>query len=182
MHASALVIAPPGSHGTLLETALALGFEAALPFTTVAAAKRQASRTPLVFFLFQALADLHDHAATAASIRSASDPAIRFAPLVCFARDPSRETVRTGVNLGFDDIITLPCSRPRLRQRLDRQLDSSCHYYETASYFGPDRRNRLHDGSDHSGRGSGGPFRRFEIVRSALTGIRIVRHEQQVVV
>ncbi|HEV7277665.1 MAG TPA: hypothetical protein VGN80_15385 [Devosiaceae bacterium] len=181
MNASAFVVTPKGSPGTLLDTAHALGFEAALPFRSVAAAERQAMRTPLVFFLFDAGADPRGHAAIASSIRASSHPAIRFAPLICFTREPSRELVHACINMGFDDVITLPCSRPRLQQRLARQLGSTCHYYETPSYFGPDRRNRLNDSSDHTGRGSGGPFRRYEIVRSALTGVRLVTDEQQVV-
>ena len=181
LHASALIVAPPGLHGALLETAHALGLEAARPFRSVAAAERQATRTPLVFFLFEAVDDPTAYAATVALIRASARPAIRFAPLICFARFPSLEAVRTCINTGFDDVIMLPCSRPRLRQRLLRQLDSPSHYYETASYFGPDRRNRLHDSSNHPGRGRGGPFRRFEVVRSSLTGIRIVEEEHQVV-
>lgn len=181
MNASALVVAPAGSPAALLDTAHALGFEAALPFRSVVAAERQARRTPLVFFFFDAVADLRDHAATASSIRASSVPAIRFAPFIGFARTPSRETVHACINMGFDDIITLPCSRPRLQQRLARQLGTPCHYYETASYFGPDRRNRLGDSSDHAGRGRGGPFRHYEIVRSALTGVRVVADEDQVV-
>lgn len=182
MNACAFVVAPPGRPGSLLDTAHALDFEIVLPFRGTPAAERQAARTPLVFFLFEATADPRTHAPAIASIRTSAKPGIRFAPLIFFARDPSHEAIRSCINMGFDDIVTLPFTRPQLRQRLGRQVDSACVYFETDSYFGPDRRNRLQDSSDHSGRGSGGQFRRFEIQRSPHIGIRVLSDEPQVVV
>lgn len=182
MNACAYVVAPAKGPGTLLEAAHALDFELVLPFRGTPAAERQTARTPLVFFLFETAADPRTHAPVVASIRASAKADISFAPLIFFARNPSRETIRTCINMGFDDIVTLPFARPQLRQRLDRQMDGTCVYFQTDSYFGPDRRNRLQDFSDHSGRGSGGQFRRFEILRSPHGGVRVLSDEQQVVV
>lgn len=182
MNACAFVVAPAGGPGTLLDTAHALDFEIVLPFRSTPAAERQAARTPLVFFLLETTADPRTHAPVIASIRASAKPGIRFAPLIYFARDPSHETIRTCINMGFDDIVTLPFTRPQLRRRLDRQVDKACVYFETESYFGPDRRNRLQDASDHSGRGRGGQFRRIEILRSPRRGVRVLSDELQVVV
>lgn len=181
MNACVFIVAPAGGPGSLLDTANALDLGAVLPFRGVAGAERQARRKPLVFFLFDAVADPRTHAPVATAIRASSSPAIRFAPLVCFTRDPSPEAIRACINMGFDDIVTLPVSRPQLRRRIDRQVDTRCVYYETQTYFGPDRRNRLHETSEHSGRGRGGQFRRFEILRSSRNGVRILSNEQQVV-
>lgn len=182
MNACALVVASADGPGTLLDTAQALDFDTILPFRGVAAAERRAARTPLVFFLFEAVADPRTHAPIAAALRASSKSAIRFAPLICFTRDPSREIIRTCINIGFDDVVTLPFTRLQLRRRLERQLETPCVYFETATYFGPDRRNRLRDSTDHSGRGTGGEFRRFEVVRSVQNGVQVVGEDHQVVV
>ncbi len=70
----------------------------------------------------------------------------------------------------------------RLPNRLDRQLERPVIYYETPTYFGPDRRNRLGDDEGHSARGTGGQFRRLEIVRTPATGASVVNEDMQFMV
>ena len=66
--------------------------------------------------------------------------------------------------------------------RIERQMDRIHTYYETATYFGPDRRNRTGGpkrttGSDHGG----GQYRRIEIKRNPDTSVDVIRDDLQVV-
>jgi CheY-like chemotaxis protein len=182
MPACAYIVTPRRPSGILLQSAQRLTFDPLLPFAGVSAAEQQAARTPLVFFLFDAGTDPRRHAPAVGAIRASTHPSIRFAPLICFMRQPGLENIRTCINMGFDDIVTLPFAPAELQRRLRRQVGATCVYYETDSYFGPDRRNRLHDSSHHSGRGSGGSHRRLEILRSVGGGVRILSDDLQVVV
>jgi hypothetical protein len=84
--------------------------------------------------------------------------------------------------MGFDDIIALPYSAGDLSERILRQVGRTHTYYETATYFGPDRRNRTgHERSTDSDHG-GGQFRRIEIVRNPESGVAVLRDDFQVVV
>ena len=84
--------------------------------------------------------------------------------------------------MGFDDVIAMPYTGSDLSERIFRQVGRTHTYYETATYFGPDRRNR--DGnprsldSDHGG----GQFRRIEIVRTPKPASNVLRDDFQVVV
>jgi hypothetical protein len=83
--------------------------------------------------------------------------------------------------MGFDDVIALPYTSGDLSERIFRQVGHMQTYYETATYFGPDRRNRAGNprssGSDHGG----GEYRRIEIMRNPLTGVDVLRDDFQVV-
>jgi hypothetical protein len=74
------------------------------------------------------------------SVRASSIDAIRYAPVVLFAADGPFEQYLGYIDMGFDDIITLPENAAIVEQRLIAQLDAEHMYLETASYFGPDRR------------------------------------------
>jgi hypothetical protein len=100
---------------------------------------------------------------------------LRFLPLIYFARDPSLDTVKRCIAMGFDDVIALPIGGDDASDRIRRQIGRIQTYYETATYFGPDRRNRdggarRSTGSDHGG----GRFRRIEIVRNPETGVDVI--------
>jgi hypothetical protein len=98
--------------------------------------------------------------------------------MVYCAEDPSIETIMACINMGFDDIVALPQPAEKLRRRLSRQIGQNVVFFETAGYFGPDRRNRvatLKPGpAVHR---TGGPFRRLEIVRNLLDGVSVLRDE-----
>jgi hypothetical protein len=110
------------------------------------------------------------------AIRSGNND-IRFSPIIVIADDCEFELVLHFVELGVDDVISLPEKRDVLVQRLAGQLWSEHLYVETPDYFGPDRR-RL-EGADHSDDRRTGTVShaRFIIQRIPDFGTKIVRHQ-----
>lgn len=78
--------------------------------------------------------------AVIASIRASQDVETRFAPIILFTTDLSFEDYLDYIRLGFDDVITLPEKREMITSRLANQVGHDIEYFETATYFGPDRR------------------------------------------
>lgn len=74
------------------------------------------------------------------SVRASIIDDVRYAPVVLFAADGPFEQYLSYIDMGFDDIITLPENATIVEQRLIAQLDTEHTYFETATYFGPDRR------------------------------------------
>lgn len=182
MRAVAYVVgADTGAGASLKELARQIGFEAVQDFRSVRSAEKQAAVTPLAYFLFAAVPGLDALKPVAASIRASDNPRIKFAPLVYFADVASIENIRRCIDMGFDDIITLPFTLGRVSDRLDRQIDRPLAYFETPTYFGPDRHGRL-GADDHPMAGSGGgQFRRMEIVRNPATGVNVIKDDAQIV-
>ena len=171
MKACAYVVGPgDGPGAALLDMGRELGFPVVLPFQSVAAAEAQSQQTPLIFFLFAAVHDVRILKGVADQIRFAPARRIRFSPLLYFSESPSREAIARCIEMGFDDVITLPFTRPRLMARLTRLVDHTQVYHETSAYLGPER-------PAHRG---GGQFRRLEIIRSAAIGTSVLRDEMRV--
>lgn len=178
--ASAFVVGPSDGPGAALtDMARRLGFATVLPFAGTAMAEQQLQKTPLCYFLFAAVNDVATLKPAADAIRFCSSRKVRFSPLIYFSESPSLDAIRACANMGFDDVITLPFTRARVVDRLTRQVDTPFVYYETGSYFGPDRRGRM-PAEPGSQRGSGGQHRRLEIVRSLLDGINVLRDDVQI--
>ncbi|KRA96603.1 hypothetical protein ASD83_16030 [Devosia sp. Root685] len=179
MKAYAYVVGPQDkAWQTLFDMAGALGFAGVSDFRGLNQVEQQAGETPVCYFLFSAAVDLSALRPVADAIRFSASRAIRFSPMVYCAEDPSVETTMACINMGFDDIVALPQSQPKLRQRLARQIGHSLVFYETAGYFGPDRRNRVAALEPNpSMTRVGGPFRRLEIVRNLLDGVSVLRDE-----
>ena len=100
------------------------------------------------------------------------------APILAFSGLLSKHDEARMATAGFDDVIALPIAGDDVTGRISRQIGVIQTYYETATYFGPDRRNR--DGgperstsSDHGG----GQFRRIEIMRNPDTGVDVIRDD-----
>lgn len=171
MKACAYVVGPDDGPGAaLIDTARELGFPVVLPYQSVAAAEAQSQQTPLIFFLFAAVNDVRILKGVADQIRFAPARRIRFSPLVYFSESPSHEAIRLCIEMGFDDVITLPFTKPRVLGRITRLIDHTQVYHETAGYLGPERPAQ---------RGSG-QFRRLEIIRSASAGTSVLRDEMRV--
>ena len=103
------------------------------------------------------------------------DKNVRFSPIIVLGNDCPFETVLQFIHLGVDDVISLPEKREVLIQRFAQQLWSEHAYFETADYFGPDRR-RFETAGD--GRRTGlAAHARYDIQRLPDVGIRILRHE-----
>jgi hypothetical protein len=183
MNAAAFVVGPQdGAAYSLTTLAQNAGLEPVLPYRSLAKAEAQMQQTPLVFFLCTAVPDLQSLKPMADAIRFSPALKLRFSPIIYFARSPSLEEIKGCINMGFDDVIALPFGIRQLQDRIARQIGSPQIYYETSTYFGPDRRNRLETDGDDPRRGKGGHFRRIEIMRTTDRGIEVLNDELQVVV
>lgn len=184
MKASALIVGPrDGAGAALLELAQAIGFATVQRYQGLARAEKLMAKTPLMFFMCSPVKDVRTLKPMADAIRFSPSLRLRFLPLIYFARDPSLETVKRCIAMGFDDVVALPIAGDDVGGRIERQIDRIHTYYETSTYFGPDRRNRMGGtprptGSDHGG----GQFRRIEIRRNPETGVDVVSDDLQFVV
>ena len=178
MKAAAFIVGPPDGPGAaLMDLARRLGFAAALPYGGVAQAEQQANQTPICFFLFAAVPDVGALRGVADAIRFCPSRRVRFSPLIYFSESPSIETITRCINMGFDDVITMPFTRSRVAGRIERQIGQSHVYYETPGYFGPDRRDRVTGPKRPAESRVGGQFRRLEIVRNLISGVNVVRDD-----
>lgn len=179
MKAYAYVVGPGDTAWqTLFDMAGELGFAGVSDYRGISQVEQQAGETPVCYFLFSAVKDLRDLRPVADAIRFSTARAIRFSPMVYCAVDLSVDTIMAGINMGFDDIVALPQSKPKLLQRLARQIGRNMVFYETPGYFGPDRRNRFTALKPNPVvTRVGGPFRRLEIVRNLLDGVCVLRDE-----
>jgi PleD family two-component response regulator len=183
VNAAALVVgARTGATAALQELAHAVGFMPVERYAGLASAERQARETPLVFFLCAEVPDVNALKPTADAIRFSISAELRFSPLIYFSRSLSVDDIRACIRMGFDDVIALPYKPGELNDRLFRQVGRTQIYYETATYFGPDRRNRLGNARSSDSDHGGGQFRRIEIVRNPRTGVDVLRDDFQVVV
>lgn len=181
VRASALIVGSgEEAFAGLVGLAESIGFAPIARYTGMAAAGRQVDETPLVFFLCAPVKDLSTLKGVANAVRFSDDLRLRFSPLIYFTPEPSVACIRDCVNMGFDDVIATPYGGRDLAGRIGRQVGRTQTYYETATYFGPDRRNRIgaprSSESDHGG----GQFRRIEIIRSER-GVDVLRDDFQVV-
>lgn len=179
MRAYAFVVGREGGpREALLDIARTLGFGGVSPFSTIAQVEQQMLTHPLCYFLCAATEDMTFLRGFADSIRFSTSRRLRFSPLIYFAESPSVEAITACINMGFDDILTMPFTRKRVLERIARQVGQNLVYYETPSYFGPDRRGRNGPQTSAHENRTGGQFRRLEIVRNLITGVNVVRDEQ----
>lgn len=179
MKAYAYVVGPQDMAWTNLFALVGdLGFAGVSSYRGLSQVTRQLDETPVCYFLFSAVPDVRDIRPIADAIRFSASRTVRFSPMVYCAEDPSMETIMACINMGFDDIVALPQNAKKLHERLSRQIDRNVVFYETAGYFGPDRRNRvtIAKPGPETNR-TGGPFRRLEIVRNLLDGVSVQRDE-----
>ena len=182
MRAFAYVVAPEKQAGAALrDLARQVGFEAVHDFIDVLGAERQALLTPLLYFLFSSVSRPFALKPIAQAIRAAQTPRVCFAPMIYFAETASIEVIKGCINMGFDDVIALPVGLGSLEERLERQIARPLVYFETATYFGPDRRGRLEHEEGHSLRGTGGEYRRLEIIRSPA-GINVIKDDRHIMI
>ena len=178
MRAYAYVVGPEDGPGAaLMDMARGLGFAGVAPYTSIAQAEHQTVQTPVCFFLFAAVEEVARLRAVAEAVRFAPSRRVRFSPLIYFSESPSVEAIRACIDMGFDDIITMPFTQRRVADRIARQVGQNLVYYETASYFGPDRRGRGTAGDTAIEQRGIGQFRRLEIMRSLMSGINVLRDE-----
>ena len=179
MNAYAYVVGPQDmAWQKLFDMAGDIGFAGVSDYRGISQVEQQAGETPVCYFLFSAVADLRELRPVADAIRFSASRTIRFSPMVYCAEESSVETIMACINMGFDDIVALPQSPEKLRQRLARQIGQNMVFFETDGYFGPDRRNRVAALKPSMATSRvGGPFRRLEIVRNLLDGVSVLRDE-----
>lgn len=178
MRAFSFIVGPPDGPGAaLMQLAQTIGFAGLAPFTTIARAEQQTQLTPICFFLFAATEDVGSLRGVADAIRFNSTRRLRFSPLIYFSESPSADGISACLNMGFDDIITMPFTPARVKRRIERQVGRSLLYYETATYFGPDRRRSAPAAPRAMDNRQGGRFRRLEIVRNLRSGINVLRED-----
>lgn len=135
---------------------------------------------PISFVLFGEVPDPAAHLPAIREVRRGSPRSLSFAPLIYFAESPSRDMVTACIGLGFDDIVTMPFTQSRVQARLMQQIEMPLVYFETADYFGPDRRRlsgpRMAD-AFLRGLEEIQPARRYEIRRNLTTGVSILREQ-----
>ncbi len=183
MKASAFVVGQrDGASASLADLARAIGFQSVERYQGLVSSEKQLEQTPLVYFLCAAVADVRSLKPMADAIRFSPSLKLRFSPMIYFARDLSLDSIRQCILMGFDDVIALPYGGGDMSERIFRHIGKATTYYETATYFGPDRRNRLGNirslDSDHGG----GQYRRIEILRTQESGVNVLRDDFEVVV
>ena len=183
MKASAFVVGPRGRAGeSLQDLARSMSFATVERYQGLNRAERRLEETPLVFFLCAAVADVGSLKPMADAVRFSASLKLRFSPLIYFARHVAEADIKRCIQMGFDDIIALPFTSGDIAERILRQVGRPLVYYETPTYFGPDRRNRMGEnrstGSDHGG----GQHRRIEIVRHPDHGVEVLGDESRVIV
>jgi hypothetical protein len=111
--------------------------------------------------------------------RIRTDEQHRFSPAVLVVGECSERDALRYINLGFDDIVILPEAAKILERRFAYQIATPVPYFETATYFGPDRRRsqRLTSASAHPGRGAGEHRHVRYLIQRAPSGIEILRRE-----
>ena len=175
-HCSAFVIARAGERDRSLEL---LAREAGFG-TVTSTARRQSgeaigAKRAVAYFLMDGHLDEAAMKHTLGAVRLSPDPGVCFAPVVLFIEDGPFETYIHYVQMGFDDVITIPEKREILIQRLDGQLGEHV-YFRTPTYLGPDRRRFDLLTTPHERRGQGpSDHDQISIVRSAITGVSIAR-------
>ena len=178
MKAAAFVVGPlDGPGAALMDMARRAGFETVRRYGGVGEAEAQAATTPVCFFLFASVPDARLLRSHAEAIRFCPSKRVRFSPMVYFAETASVDTIGACINMGFDDIVTLPAGPERVGERLGRQLGRNLVFYETPGYFGPDRRDRVTAPHRAAESRLGGQFRRLEIVRDLEGGVEVLRDE-----
>lgn len=107
--------------------------------------------------------------------RANQDDNIRFMPIIMLTSNQNERIIRKFLALGCDDIILYPCTSQPLANRLRMQIDQQFDYFQTAKYFGPDRRKKEHD-EDHPDRrgGKNSYYRHIEIRRDLRGGVKVL--------
>jgi hypothetical protein len=101
----------------------------------------------------------------------------RFSPIIVIANDCDFELILHLVDMGVDDVISLPEKRDMLVQRLASQLWTEHVYVETTDYFGPDRRRLQPPALDEERRSGPAGHAHYHIQRIPDFGTKIVRHQ-----
>lgn len=134
--------------------------------------------THLPFLIIHWQADTSFALNTIREVRSTPDDDVRFMPIIMLAGDSTERTIHQHLTLGCDDIIVYPCTAPPLERRLRLQIDREHDYFQTSTYFGPDRR-KDETGTTHPDRrgGKGSHYRHIVIKRDVRGGVKVLSNQ-----
>ncbi|AVX02707.1 hypothetical protein [Maritalea myrionectae] len=152
-----------------------LGFRQVTHYSGLVATEELTRKVPNNFFLFASDGELEPIKTQVQNIRSSPRPRVRYSPLICFVEVPLPMLVSQCIQIGFDDILTLPWDPKQMMPRLRRQLNTPITYFETSTYFGPDRRRfgKKRPSTDKVYHKSQG-YRRIDIRRDLAHGVQIL--------
>lgn len=169
-----LVAETPGQRRTLETLATRTGF-GGLSIDETGVGYPASNERRLPFFFFHSL--VSDGFLRGAMDRIRADEHHRFSPAVLVIGECSLNEVVRYINLGFDDIVSLPEAARVLERRFAHQLGTQFPYFETGTYFGPDRR-RARRGTDGNEPKRPGQFRYVRyLIQRAPSGVEILRRE-----
>ena len=169
----AILVAENKSAAGLLEHIAAVaGFRAIESVLSPGA--RPAIPAKVKFFLVHHQMGDPAKAALLKSVRASRDDDLRFSPVVLITGDCSFEDVLKYIDMGFDDVISLPEKAEVLHGRLSSQVNADVIYIQTTNYLGPDRRRMELD--LRSDRVRQGEFKhsRLTIRRDTALGTKVV--------
>lgn len=132
---------------------------------------------PLLFFLVHHGIGAVAKRALLTKVRGASSVNICFAPIILFLQDGPASTTLDHIEMGFDDVITLPEDSRVLSARLATQIGQEQIYIETRNYLGPDRRRMEPSGQTHPGRMGQEDYTKLTLLRSPELGVHVLRRQ-----
>ncbi len=152
------------------------GLKETRPFPKSRESLTQFRNGPLPFVFVDASLSADEVREVFAAVRTHAELPVRFLPIIVLSRSREAQIILHHIELGCDDIVTMPLTAAALLERLKRQVAGVRDYFQTESYFGPDRRrHELGRTGTREDRGSGDhPFRHFTIERSAQHGISVI--------
>ena len=132
----------------------------------------------LVFFLVHFDFDMAGRHQAIKAVRQSGSVSLSFAPVVLFLRDASQAEILSNVELGFDDVVSVPADGRAIATRLARQVGQEHLYIETRNYLGPDRHRLDRELAVPPSRKPEEPHARLTILRTIEDGVAIVRRQE----
>ena len=128
----------------------------------------------LVFYLVHFDFDPEARAQLLYERRHAGSVSVSFAPVILFLREATPEEVLLNIEMGFDDVISVPEDGQVIATRLAAQIGQEHLYIETRNYLGPDR-YRMDKPGHH--RKPAEEHAQLTILRTPEAGVHIVRRQ-----
>lgn len=169
----AVCVTPPAnSTGLMHKLAMKSGFRST---STLDGA---APDGPIRFYLVDYRVDDRRKEQIISRVRGSGSNNVKYAPVILIVGNCPADAILTYSRYGFDDIVTLPQRAQALAERFEAQLNRECLYYETETYFGPDRRRWSRSPGRETGKTTAVHFEhRFS--RDPTIGVRFGRRTMQ---
>lgn len=153
------------------------GFGETYPFLGVDDIARRVRKSPVQFLVVHYRLEEEVMRQTISAIRNHHDKDVRFMPLIAFTKESQAKLLKHFLRMGFDDIVTFPCSISHLVSRFTLQVERKLDYFQAGDYFGPDRRRLLDEDGEAGDKRAGGAFTHYVIQRDPQTGTKILAQD-----